>query len=327
MAANTMLLQRQHAKTPALDTYRSATTLLRTTLLVRAQDMVNEQTSRLNADYQAERRRIAIAWIALTLVGVPLVVLLAALQVFLGRRFRRMFNPAVLAASALTVALLGGAGLTLGQHAHRLHTAKQDAFDSIVALSQARAISYDANADESRYLLDPRDADAYQQAFLMKTQQIMLLPGSTLEAYDRGLEMEWQAYRADPHPVGWGGALGVEFRNITFTGERDAAELTVRRFEAYQLIDRRIRRLPTTGHKPEAIALCTSYAPGGSNNAFELYDSALSNVIAINTRAFDAATHADTHALNVATWLPLMLAVGISILLAAGVRPRLAEYR
>ena len=43
--------------------------------------------------------------------------------------------------------------------------AKSEAFDSIVALSQARAVSDDANADESRYLVDPARAGQYQQAF------------------------------------------------------------------------------------------------------------------------------------------------------------------
>lgn len=41
-----------------------------------------------------------------------------------------------------------------------LHGARRDAFDSVVALSRARAIAYDANADESRYLLDPSAANS-----------------------------------------------------------------------------------------------------------------------------------------------------------------------
>ncbi len=36
-----------------------------------------------------------------------------------------------------------------------MRAAKKDAFDSILALSQTRAVSYDANADESSYLVDP----------------------------------------------------------------------------------------------------------------------------------------------------------------------------
>jgi hypothetical protein len=41
--------------------------------------------------------------------------------------------------------------------------AENDAFDSVLALSQMRAVSYDANADESRYLVDPARAGQYRQ--------------------------------------------------------------------------------------------------------------------------------------------------------------------
>ncbi|MEU2234932.1 APC family permease [Streptomyces vietnamensis] len=41
-----------------------------------------------------------------------------------------------------------------------------------VALSRARAVAYDANADESRYLLDPSRRAAYEQSFLEKSQQL-----------------------------------------------------------------------------------------------------------------------------------------------------------
>jgi hypothetical protein len=47
------------------------------------------------------------------------------------------------------------AATRLSAETAHLKVAKQDAFDSILALTQARAVSYDANADESRYLVDP----------------------------------------------------------------------------------------------------------------------------------------------------------------------------
>lgn len=44
-----------------------------------------------------------------------------------------------------------------------LRVAKKDSFDSVLALNRARAVSYDANADESRYLADPQRADQYEK--------------------------------------------------------------------------------------------------------------------------------------------------------------------
>ena len=58
----------------------------------------------------------------------------------------------------ITVYSYGGAlleRLRASTEAEHLRVAKKDAFDSVLALTQARAVSYDANADESRYLIDP----------------------------------------------------------------------------------------------------------------------------------------------------------------------------
>jgi hypothetical protein len=63
--------------------------------------------------------------------------------------------------------------------------AKQDAFDSVLALSRMRAVSYDANADESRYLVDPARAGQYRQAFLDKSQQVLQLDGASLATFRR----------------------------------------------------------------------------------------------------------------------------------------------
>jgi hypothetical protein len=133
-------------------------------------------------------------------------------------------------------------------------------------------------------------------------------------------------YRRDNSVVGWGGFLGTEFRNITFTGERAAAEKSLDGYQAYQLDDRKIRALVAAGQLDQAVAFCTSYAPGASNNAFAAYDQAMTDLIAINQRAFDAAI-ADGHtALTgwvAGTWA---LAAVTSLLVVLALRPRLAEY-
>jgi hypothetical protein len=69
----------------------------------------------------------------------------------------------------------GAGAATLFHEADQFKRAKQDAFDSINALTRARAISYDANADESRWLLD-RNA-ALQGGFFAKASQIAAVPG------------------------------------------------------------------------------------------------------------------------------------------------------
>jgi len=327
LAAQAQLLGQREGRDAALGTYRSATALLRQTLLTQAQTVVDAQAGHLTDGYHAETRATTITRLVVFLVALLLVAILAGLQLFLARRFRRTVNPSIAAATAVLVGLTAGSLVLLGLHSDRLHTQKQDAFDSIVALTRARAVSYDANADESRYLLDPAQAAEYERGFMDKTQQILSLPGATLPTYDQRLDSAWRAYLADHGQVGWGGALGAEFGNITFAGERAAAESTVGLFQAYEQDDRQIRALVSSGRRDAAIRLCTSYAPGGSNYAFDRYDSALTGLITINTRAFGTAKDADLRDLGRSVWLPAAATIAALALLVAGVRPRLAEYR
>ena len=126
----------------------------------------------------------------------------------------------------------------------------------------------------------------------------------------------------------FGGYFGVEFRNITFPGERAAAEQAFAAYHVYERDDRQIRALNRGGDLRGAIAFDTSYAPADSNGAFTRYDNALVALIAINQRAFTGAISAGQHDANGWTGpIPGAAVVLIGILVLAGVRPRLAEYR
>ena len=121
--------------------------------------------------------------------------------------------------------------------------------------------------------------------------------------------------------------MGAEFRNITFPGERAAAEETLARYRDYQADDRTIRALVTAGHLDRAVAFCTSYAPGASNHDFEAYDQSLERLIAINQNAFDRTVRAGVTRLDgwaAALWAGSALTLVLS---ALGVRGRLGEYR
>jgi hypothetical protein len=89
-----------------------------------------------------------------------------------------------------------------------------------------------------------------------------------------------------------------------------------------------IRALNKSGNLSGAIAFDTSYAHGNSNWAFEQYDTALVSVITINQKAFTAAIQAGQR--GTAGWTGIIPAVAVLLILLlvlAGVRPRLAEYR
>ena len=334
LAGEAMYLDGQGAPRPgrppaaALVLYRQATDLLQGRILPAALRLTGANAAELDSAYLAKRSAAqqGAAWVAVT--GVVLLAVLAGLQLYLAAAYRRRLS-LPLAGAALIALVLATASVTgLYAQAGHLRVAKSDAFDSIIALSQARAVSDDANADESRYLVDPARAARYQQAFETTSQQLAGLPGAGIFQYDAALARVIAAYHADNADIRFGGYLGAEFRNITFPGERAAAVRTLAAYQVYERDDRHIRALNHSGNLSGAIAFDTSYAHGNSNWAFTRYDSALSALIAINQRAFSGAITAGQQGLSGWTGpVPAAAVVLVIVLVLAGVRPRLAEYR
>jgi len=332
LAADALLTDQQgrssvgRAPAPSLAYYQQATDLMRTTILPSVSSLTSVSAARLDASYSDGT---STAWTAAGVViaaGVALIAILVGLQLYLSARFRRLVTPALAAATLVAAALVITAATRLSTEAGHLKVAKQDAFDSILALTQARAVSYDANADESRYLVDPVRAAQYQQAFLAKSQQLADVGNVGIFGYDAALGGDIRAYDADNNDVRFGGYLGAEFRNITFPGERAAAVRTLLAYQVYERDDRKLRAMAKTD-LAAAVAYDIGTAPGQSDSAFNQYDADLSSVIAINSAAFTDAIQAgqgDTAPWNLA--FPVAGAALLAALVLAGVRPRLAEY-
>lgn len=289
--------------------------------------LVSSNDGSFEERYTAARSTLSGRLIAVVALGVLLLTALGILQWYLARRFRRILNPAVLTATvcALLAVILGAQMLisTSGQ----LRGARRDAFDSVVALSRARAVAYDANADESRYLLDPQRRDQYAGAFLAKSQKLYGIQGATLATYDAGLATTWKAYESDHHDLRFTGEFRRELDNITFNGERAAAEKTVETYAVYQRDDRKIRALVAAGKERQATEFCMGWEPGTSNAHFGAWKTALDRVTDINQAHFAASVRAGRSAVSgLLPWADgLMLAA--MLLTALGLRPRLAEFR
>lgn len=314
-------------KAGALADYRRATDLLRTRLLPAASTLVASNDAAFDAEYASARSGLGTQLTAVLTLGVLLLTALGVLQWYLARRFRRVLNPAVLAATvcALLAVILGTQMLSAS--ADDLRVARHDAFDSVVALDRARAIAYDANADESRYLLDPRRRGQYADAFLAKSQQLYGVKGATLPTYDSRLATTWQAYETDHHDLRFTGEFRRELDNITFPGERAAAEKTVRTYAVYQRDDRKIRALLAAGKEQEAVEFCMGWAAGTSNAHFGAWMAALDEVAGINRAHFTSSVGAGRS--TVGGLLPCACGfLGAAALLTLlGLRPRLAEFR
>ncbi len=314
------------APAASLAYYHQATDLMRTGILPQVNALTNVSASELDTGYQSGRSASATGIVIVAVTGVLLLAVLVLTQLYLFRRFRRLVNPALAAATLIAIVVVAVTAAGLGGESDHLKVATQDAFHSIIALTQARAVSYDANADESRYLVDPVRAGQYQQSFLAKSQELAGVGNVGIFQYDAALAADIRAYDANNSDVKFGGYLGAEFRNITFTGERAAAVRTLLAYQVYERDDRVLRALAKK-NLTAAVAFDIGTARGQSDWAFNQYDAALSSVIAINSDAFTSAVQAGEGG---AADSDIAIYVAGAALLAGlvlfGVRPRLAEY-
>ena len=333
LAADALLTSQQshsaagRAPVAAIAYYQQATSLMQAGILPAVGSFTTVSTAKLDAAYHGGKTDSGAGTAAMIALGILLAAALIALQVHFAARFRRLVNPALAAATVLTIAFAAVTISRFSAESDQLTVAEQDAFGSIQALTLARAVSYDANADESRYLVDPGRADQYQQSFLAKSQQVANVGKVGILGYDAALAADVAAYQRDSSDVRFGGYLGAEFRNITFPGERQAAVATLLAFQRYERDDRTLRALAAK-NLAAAVGFDIGTAPSQSDGAFNSYDAALSSVIEINARAFTAAVASGED--GAGQWevgLPALGGLLIVALTVAGVRPRLAEYR
>ena len=307
-----------HAAT--VTAYREAAVAMTGTVMPAARALEAANVKVLEGTYRerttAASRMRALVW----LTGLLLIALAVAVQLFVTRRTRRVLNAGLLAAAALTFAFVGLVLYRLDASVEALRGGREDAFASVHLLWQARALSYEGNTDESRWLLDAERRPQYARDFTERAERILKMPpGMSVPELAA-------ASRSGSVPAEADGFIAGELRNITFGGELEAALKVLETRQVYMAADARIRELERGGDHREAVRFCISYAPGDSNWAFDQFDNALSKVIEINEKAFADFTARGFGALDGLDTLALLVGVLIPLLAFLGLRPRLREY-
>jgi hypothetical protein len=282
----------------ALGYYTQATNALHADLLPAAQRLRDSSRQRLDDAYTAQLIT-EIAGVALAvLLGGGLVVLLVILQSWLTRRFRRVLNPALLTATLLTVVLTLGACFVFVSEGQQLRSARSGSLLPYLALSHAQAVSYDAAADTSRYLISG-NLPYYKQDFARKSA--CLTTGG--------------ACSTEGDPVD-GGLAGV-------SGDDQVRD----RWQAYQRDHEKIVALADGGKPADAIDALTGIRRGDASFDFSYYDDAVSRIAAARKQAFDDSLVAANHRVRGWTVIPIVAMGLVMVLAVLGVRRRLGEYR
>ena len=244
-------------------------------------------------------------------------------------------------------------GYTLFQfvsHSQHMKGVKQDSYDSVAALLDARADVYEANAAESRWLLDPQERAEHERTFREYTAKLATFSGGQTFEKAYAIARPRNALMADrmkngEDPVtaglyaraeapldGMGGALKQALDNITFPDtdplkdEPTQSAETLRTFGVYYGLDARIHALELGGSHAEAVRFCLSMKEGESNWAFFKFDQSLGNWLKLNEdwmNRYTEAAFADMTGLQFAA--PVVSAL-IRALVFFGLRARIREY-
>ncbi len=309
-----------------LDLYQPATALMNE-ILVTVHNLTTAEHEDLKRAHAAHHAALLSARMWVAILGGALLVVLVGLQVYLRVRFRRLLNPALAVATLVAGATLVGGWVMLSAEAEQSTTAERE-FDAIIALSEARAISHDANTNQSRYLVDPANANAYVTAFYERAQSVANFPDADESRYSDLVAQAVKDYQDNTGELGFGGYLGDTLKEIGARGERDAVRQVLTAYQAYQQDHDELRNLATRGDRHKAIALKLGTSSGQATYDFGQYDAALLAVINARQAAFDSAIRAGETGLNGWTDLiPTSGVVVVAVLVLIGVRPRLVEYR
>jgi hypothetical protein len=189
-----------------VELYRQAARFMDTELLPSAAALREANRAALQRTWEEQNNNSRRSLFLTIAAGIILGGLLLAIQVFLAQRMRRTLNPGLFAATVVAWVFVVYAGQSFNNADRDLRIAKQDAFESMLALWQARSLAYAANGDQSRALLDAPDASMHQKAFVEKDGRIR-------------------------------DAIARELNNITFPDEREPAEETQARYLEYRKLE------------------------------------------------------------------------------------------
>ncbi len=280
------------------------------TLLSEADFVDKANTYVLNDAYDTQTSRSAGTSQLILVSCVVLVVFLVVLQLVLARKFRRLLNAALLAATVIAAASGAFALSRLNTSADALTSAREQAFDSVHVLARARATVVSARQAEGQLLLDPSRAPDALENFQAQARRVFRVQEGDVAA----------VATAGDIPEGAGGFLA---RVVTGDSaeSREATQSSVRAFGGFLTADTALRDQVADGDVAGATA---AYEEG---EAFTALTDAVDDAQDINQSVFDRHVSDSTDAAALIGPVSLIAAGAIFLLVVVGLYQRLREYR
>jgi hypothetical protein len=286
--------------------YGIAANLMETSVLPDAATLRDDTAAQLATAAGSAHRDAMIGAVATGLLGLAAGLYLLLLHWRISRWFRRTVNLGVLLAVVLVAGLSGAAADTLSALSRDSADAGS-AFAGYLAVTRARAGAYAADAAVTHYLLAPTT-----------------ITGDPLAGEVRGGGDPGGPSGSGANPV----ATAVAAANPPITGLVPGGGVIADRWRTVATVDLpSITRAASGGDIDTALAVDTGISRGQDAFDFAYFDSALLDLSNNRLAAFTSANTDSDDELAGWGWLPWALAGAALLSVAAGVRPRSAEFR
>lgn len=281
------------------------------TLLAEADFVDKANTYVLNDAYDTQTARAASTNRLIVISTVVLVAFLVVLQLVMARKFRRVLNAALMAATVLAAGSGAFALARLDSSAGSLTEAREQAFDSVHVLARARATVVAARQSEGQLLLSPSSAPQALEGFEDQTGRVFRVQDGGDAAQ---LASEGQV------PPGAGGYLA---RTVT-TGSAESQESSraaLVAFGGFLQADADLRAQVSSGD------LAGARATFERGEAYSTLTDAIDSAQDSDQDTFDDHVAAANRAASGIGPLSLGVALGVLLLVVGGLYLRLREYR
>ena len=275
-----------------------ASALMQTSILRQAETLQRSEARRLDAEY---RRAGALPTTALAACLLTLVAL-AAVQLALFRRSRRILNVGLVASSALVVGALAWSAMALSVSRDHLDSSRRHSKSVTDALGVAQIAALQARAYEMLGLAT--DTSAYEDDYLAKTQVLSRDGGA-------------------------GGALGAALQLVPDNESWELVKRAVRETSSWEAAHRQVITLGKEGHRAQAVgsAIDREAHPSGSAAAFDRLGGTLAGAVEAEDDAFARDIRRADGALVGLVFGTGALALAAAAAAAWGIGRRLEEYR
>jgi hypothetical protein len=310
----------------ALSAYRQSLNTIQSQILPAADALDKANADVLETIYAQEKAATNLSRGFVLVTGLILTALLLYTQIFLSVRFRRRINVPMLIATICVALFLQKLASALGDNTKFLVVAKEDSYNSIFSLLDARAEAYEAVAAESRWLLDRQRDPVYQKQFTDNVAEVAHFDDGHNLTQTLLLAKKQLADSERVNLSGFHGAMADELDNARFPGEAQAAMEALQQFDQFCLLDAKMRDLANSGNRAAATKMCLGYNPSQTKYPFSKFDDALQRTLQINEDQLQHSVDAALHNLRGMSIGAEVIALIAGMCACLGLLPRIEEY-